>query len=252
MRHAQAPVTAAAYCLALCLSLLILPFLAAASNPQEKTGEGAPDTSRVKEQHRFILEKYGYLEKKEKGGETVTPPRVEPEEEVPPPQQTSKTTSILIIFGVLVALVIIFFLAFRRMPVFMPQAPVQVSPAAAGPVVGGIPDLPPGDFQAALALAKEGKYGIAVLILHRRSVELLCEGRIIPPGGHFTNNDIRRLLHGHASNLGEHFSRLAAAAERVAFAHLEPTREGFGQMKVIYQQSFLPLDPGGNNKGRAA
>lgn len=98
-------------------------------------------------------------------------------------------------------------------------------------------------FGNAMELAKTGQLGGALIVLHKASLLKLQFNHMVPPGEHFTNNQVKGILKSkpETKNIQLPFHRLAEAAERKAFKGEEPGRETFNGLVTLYEENFLGM-----------
>ena len=88
----------------------------------------------------------------------------------------------------------------------------------------------------ARAAAEAGDYSLAVLLLHRGSVEFLFLKGFLKKGRDYTNREILSLAGD--SGYGPPFARIASAAERVLFNGSEERRDDFLKLEDDYGRHF--------------
>lgn len=228
----------------------------------------APTTPEVREEHQNLLQKYYSIkEQKMQTGADETSGRTENRPidgkatrgETPGYEEESSFFEFLeslgrlplpVIIIIIAVLVILFYLVFRGVPGAFPRSVKpssqtgqadKAAPEADNKGRTGIRDK---GYTASLELAKNKEYGKALVVLHKTSVKKLQEQRLIPGGGHFTNNDIKQLIQNSSSAAVflNPFAQLAASAERAAFRKENPGEATYIMLKKIYENSFLKID----------
>jgi len=239
------------------IALLLVVYVPANSSP----GSGNPPNSdEVIDEHRQLLKKYG-IEKKvamEKDSRPET--RTEPYKGETDSQRNTFLSklakffsrwSLPLIIVIILALIALFYFALRGVPGFFPGRGEETKEKK---VEKGDHDVDNkikrhGDewYETALGLARKKQFGKALIVLHKSTLKKLQENNFIPAGEHFTNNEIKVMIKNSKTGIYNPFTRLAGAAERVAFKREEPAEDTYLALKKMYEHAFLFLS---RNRGR--
>ena len=209
-----------------------------------------PPSDEVREEHRNLLKKYGFEKRLEKGVEEASNENIEPSDTGKRKDisfsefaKLLRHLSLPLIIVIILVFAALFYFTLRGVPRFFPGK-VEMSKnkkTGKGDRYGGPQREFSGDdcYKTALELARKGEFGSALIFLHRSTLKKLQESNVIPRGEHFTNNEIKGMIRDSKTGIYSPFTRLATAAERVAFKREEPAEETYLGLKQIYENTFL-------------
>jgi len=201
----------------------------------------APDNPTVLKEHQELLKKYNLEETK-----TADNPKPRQTDQQPmetPPEQDQflnrfahwlQRLSIPVIIFIVIILAGLFIFFFRGRSGILPS--IQWGGTSELPKQAEQTFKPSGDnaLAQAQARAQKNQLGEALVILHKASLKRLQQHRLVPPGDHYTNNQVRHLLAHNGTGEADAFSQLAIAAERTAFRGEEPTESAFADLMTLY------------------
>ncbi len=212
-----------------------------------------PPSDEVREEHRKLLKKYGFEKRVEKEVKERSNVNIEPSDSdnrgeisVSEFAKLLKHLSLPLIIVLILVFIALFYFTMRGGPRFFPgkAGESKKKKTGTGDQEDGAKREFSGDdcYETALELARKREFGKASIFLHRSTLKKLQESNYIPRGEHFTNNEVKGMIRDSKTGIYSPFTRLATAAERVAFKREEPAEEIYLGLKQTYENAFLKLD----------
>jgi hypothetical protein len=94
-------------------------------------------------------------------------------------------------------------------------------------------------YRQALSLSQAGEYRLALLALHKATIEFLLRKIVIAaPQKHYSNNDFRKMLRNY-KKLDQPFRLIAKYAEIAGFSIMAINQADFAQSLQAFEENFL-------------